>query len=114
MSAYLRAQAAATSGARMRVFDWIKAAQLIKERNPEEVYAGLGEDWENTSGVIYRSGHPTPLSGCAYLSSIWATPKIDIDCDIIDCWRYEDETGWNARTHWPEEAKAILAETGNN
>ena len=32
-------------GNEMKVFDWDKAAQLIKEHNPKEAIAGLSEDW---------------------------------------------------------------------
>jgi hypothetical protein len=27
-----------------KVFDWVKAAQILKEKNPYEAYAGLLED----------------------------------------------------------------------
>jgi hypothetical protein len=33
-----------------KVFDWNKAARLIRENDIVNAYAGLAEDWNDTSG----------------------------------------------------------------
>jgi len=110
MRAY--AMALANRGKEQMVFDWEKAARLIVERKPQKVSAGLSGDWEYTGGTIYRNGAPVPAEDTyTYLSSTWATPEIDIDGDVIDCFRMEGQTaGWDAHTYWPDSARAILAE----
>ena len=35
------------------VFDWNKAATLIKDRKPKNASAGLRGDWEYTGDTIY-------------------------------------------------------------
>lgn len=106
MSAFAKAQAA--QGSKQRVFDWEKAARLIKERKPETASAGLGSDWEWTGGTIFADGKPV-IDSYTFLSSNWATPELDMDGDVVDCWRWEDETpGWGSDTKWPTEALKIL------
>jgi hypothetical protein len=92
------------------VFDWIKAAQIIAERNPAEAVAGLSSDMEWTSGTIWRDGIPVPKENTyTYLASTWATPVLEIDGEEIPCFRMESETpNWNESTYWPEEARAAL------
>lgn len=96
-----------------RVFDWDKAAKIIKERKPDYASAGLLEDWEWTGGVIYENGKPNK-SEYTYLSSTWATPVLIIstedDIEKIECWVWENETNWNAKTKWPKSALDILTE----
>ena len=97
-------------GNELKIFDWDKAAKLIKERKPEYASAGLDEDWEWTGGVIYENNEPV-TDAYTYLSSTWATPKLCIDGDFIDCYKMEHEVpGWNAETKWPESALMILNE----
>lgn len=107
LQAFARATAAG-SQAKIRVFDWIKAAQWIVEKQPENVSAGLGGDWEWTGGRIYADGKPVPAEDTyVYLSSNWAIPEID--GDVIDCWVYAGEgNNWNSDTYWPQEALDIL------
>lgn len=94
----------------IKVFDWVKAARLIKERNPERVEAGLYEYW-TLSGSIYDHGK-VQNGGFACFASNWATPVSDFcndDEDFIECWKYQHEVpDWNENTIWPEEALAIL------
>lgn len=93
------------------VFDWVKAAQLIKERHPKVAAAGLARDWEYTGGSIWRDGRPVPQDDTyTYLASTWATPELDMDGDIVDCYVMEDATSWDEHTYWPEEALAIAVE----
>lgn len=106
LSAYARALA--SRGQPHMTFDWEKAAALIAERQPDYASAGLAGDWENTGGLIYRAGQPV-LDDYTYLSSTWATPELDMDGDVVECWRYENETpGWDQHTKWPDVAIAAL------
>ncbi len=89
------------------VFDWDKAARLIKERQPQEASAGLSQDWEWTGGAIYKDGAPVTDS-YTYLQSTWATPELDMDGDVVDCFCMKPDCIWNENTKWPESALAIL------
>lgn len=110
MAAFLRGQIARASGAKLRVFDWDRAAQIIVEKHASDAEAGLAEDWGWTADHILADGKPTAERGGTYLASTWATPTLEIDGERIECWRYEDEApGWDAETFWPESAKAILS-----
>lgn len=99
---------AANRGKPCKVFDWEKAARLIKERNPKKASAGLSEDWEYTAGTIYRDGEPV-YDSYTYLASTWATPELEMDGETFDCYRMEDEGEWGASTKWPDEALRILS-----
>lgn len=94
----------------LMVFDWDKAAQLIKERGSKQASAGLAGDWEWTGGDIMQDGKPVLRDDSyTYLASTWATPELDIDGWRIDCFRMQSETPeWDAETTWPESALAIL------
>ena len=108
--AMLFAAAAITRNAVGKVFDWDKAAQLIRERKPNVAGAGLRGDWEWTGGVIYRDGQPV-LDSYTYLYSAWATPELELDGELIECWREPTEQlGWGSDTKWPESALRILNE----
>ena len=101
----------ANRGNELKVFDWDKAARLIKERKPDYASAGLDEDWEWTGGAIYRDNKPV-TDDYTYLASTWATPMIFIDDEFIDCYKMEHEVpNWNAETKWPDSALKILNET---
>lgn len=97
-------------GKELMVFDWEKAARLIKERNAREASAGLSGDWEYTGGDILQDGKPIPREETyTYLASTWATPELEIDGEIIPCYRMQSETpNWDSDTFWPEEARNIL------
>lgn len=90
-----------------KVFDWLKAAKIIKERKPKQVLAGLENDFEWTGGVIFENGKPI-YDSYTYLYSRWAIPQMEIDGELIDCWLSEHVTDWSASTKWPKEALAIL------
>jgi hypothetical protein len=108
LAAFIKGEA--NRGKELMVFDWDKAARIIKERNVKEASAGLSHDWEWTGGQILDNGKPTPKEDTyTYLSSTWATPELEIDCEIIDCYKMQSETpDWNANTYWPESALKIL------
>lgn len=96
-------------GKEMMVFDWDKAARLIKERKPECASAGLRDDWEYTGGTIYEDGKPV-MDNYTYLSSTWAVPELSMDGDIVECFRMEHEVpGWGSDTKWPQSALNILS-----
>lgn len=108
MSAFLKGQASRFN--RVKVFDWDKAAQRIKETKCKSASAGLSGDWEYTGGSIFENGKPVNEEDTyVYLSSTWATPELDLDGYIEDCWIYQDESpGWGSKTYWPESALKIL------
>ena len=104
-------------GALVKIFDWVKAAKILKERNPAVAHAGLREDWENTAGVVWMAGKPVRDTDC-YLASVWATPCLAMfmpigangsDVVTVDCWETDiDRPEWTGSTLWPEEAMVIL------
>ena len=98
----------ATKNRPRMVFDWEKAARLIKERNATEARAGLSGDWEYTGGTIFADGKPD-MESYTYLASTWATPELEIDGERMDCFRMEsDVPGWDEVTKWPESALMLL------
>lgn len=104
------ARGEANRGKEEMVFDWIKAAEIISERNPVCVSAGLRDDWEWTGGLIFSHGKIVEKKETyTYLASTWAVPELDIDGDVIACWKMQSETpGWDAKTYWPDEARSIV------
>ena len=105
------ALAQANKGGVGKVFDWDKAASIIKERKAERAMAGLAEDWFWTADVIYEDYKPF-LDAGPYLASLWATPVIILDDDDegIECWRRMDTCDWTSGTVWPRSALAKLKE----
>lgn len=101
--------ALANAGAEHKIFDWDKAARIIKERKPHEAAAGLRWDWEYTGGIIYADGKPV-FDGDTYLGSNWAVPELEIDGEIIECYVMASQTEFNANTIWPQSALEILKE----
>ena len=108
MSAF--AMSLTAKGKEQMVFDWDKAAQLIRERKPQSASAGLAGDWEYTGGIIYEDGKPVPKeSTYVYLSSNWATPELEIDGVTIPCFKMQNVApDLDAHTYWPESAITIL------
>jgi hypothetical protein len=112
LSAFARGEA--NRGKDLMVFDWDKAARYIKENNILDASAGLSGDWEWTGGEILRNGKPVPREDTyTYLASTWATPKLDADDDMINCYIMKsdvpEEWGTNyASIYWPESALKIL------
>ena len=110
MSAFIRGQA--NRGKEMMVFDWNKAARLIKERNAKKAGAGLRDDWGWTGGKILENGKPVPKEDTyTYLASTWAVPELELGREVIPCYLMESETDeWDSGTYWPESALKILRE----
>lgn len=98
---------AANKGKEKRVFDWVSAAKIIKEKNPRIAEAGLQGDFEHTSGVIYEDGKAVRDQYC-YLASTWAIPILVMDDEVYECFLMEEQTEYNQNTMWPEEALAII------
>ena len=98
-------------GKELMVFDWIKAAKLIKKRKPLHASAGLKNDWNWTGGEIYSRGKIILKDNTyTYLASTWAEPELEMDGEICSCYRMQSKTpGWDAKTYWPEEALLILS-----
>lgn len=95
-------------GREPKVFDWVKAARIIRESGKSRARAGLQGDWDYTGGVIYQDGEPVKET-CTYLSSTWAIPELLIGGKLIECWLWEkDSHGWDAYTEWPDEALEAL------
>ena len=82
----------------MKYLDWEKAKQLIKEHPDSIIYAGLMEDWEWTSGLIYAQGNF--YDGYVYGASCWATPILDIDGEEVECWTYEETKEGSGKPDW--------------
>jgi hypothetical protein len=107
----------ANRGNKMKVFDWNKAAQIIKDRHASHASAGLSGDWEYTGGSILEDGKPVDKDETyVYLASTWATPELEIDYDTVDCFVMEDDVppAWTdggddfASVYWPKSALDIL------
>lgn len=95
-----------------KVFDWDKAARLIKQNKPSVVEAFLAGDEGYTGGKIFLNGKPVPHEDTyTYLASLWATPKMRMDGVEIECWILKSESpDWDSDTYWPESALKILDE----
>ena len=97
----------ANKGKPLMVFDWDKAARLIVERKAKQARAGLSGDWEWTGGQIWN-GKPD-MEDYTYLASTWATPEVEIDGEVEDCFVMQSEQpDWDAKTKWPESALKIV------
>ena len=104
----------ANRGKEPMVFDWNKAAELIRDRKPEIAMAGLQSDWEWTGGTIYENGLPVTDS-YTYLSSTWAVPELMLDWDIVPCYKMQSEVpDWGSDTKWPQSALNIVKGVTNN
>lgn len=99
----------ANRGKPLMVFDWDKAARLIRDRKPRVAEAGLAGDWGYTGGAIFADGKPVTDS-YTYLASTWATPQISLDGNVEDCYKMQKDTPeWDSDTKWPESALKILS-----
>lgn len=99
----------ANRGKEEMVFDWDKAAMLIRERKPKYASAGLRSDWEYTGGTIYKDGKPV-MDDYTFLASTWAVPELNMDGYIVECYRMKHEVPrWNPTTKWPKSALDILS-----
>ena len=96
-----------------KVFDWEKAAKIIRNLNPDVcVSAGIrGND--GTIDSIFENGKPV-TDGIAYLESWCGTPVLIIVDDHYDveipCYIFKNECeyDWDGQTLWPQMALDIL------
>ena len=94
-----------------KVFDWVRAAKIIKEKGADSASAGLQSDWEWTGGDILKDGEPIPEKETyVHLTSTWAIPELNIEGEITECYLMESESTWKYGAYWPEEALKILGE----
>jgi hypothetical protein len=100
--AFARGEAARRAGAKQRVFDWIKAADLIAANPSATYYAGLSGDLEHTGGCIWRDGKP--VFQYTYLSSCWAAPVLYSDDESEVVCETGEESGFTSDSKWPDEA----------
>jgi hypothetical protein len=100
----------ANEGKELMVFDWDRAATLIKIASEESsdvlAEAGLAGDWKYTGGVIYDN--QIDDDSYTYLVSIWARPTLVLNGEEIECWLYKDDATFDSGTKWPQSARDIL------
>ena len=77
---------------KMKYIDWIKVEQAVKEHPDSVIYAGLQEDWNNTSGLVFA--HGKFYDGYVFGASVWATPIVDVDGEEIECWTHNKPKGF--------------------
>ena len=91
-----------------KVFDWNKAASLIRTHRPSVAIAGLSGDMEYTSDIIFENKKPVKNADI-YLASTWAVPVLLIDGTAFECYKMAHEVPrWGAKTIWPKSALEIL------
>ena len=91
----------------IKVFDWDKAAKILRDSKATYAGAGLSGDWECTGGCILRDGKIVE-DDYTYLSSTWATPQLSVDGEVMTCWKWQKGSGWDSGTKWPDSARAIF------
>jgi len=69
----------------LKIFDWIKAAKIIKENNIQNASIGLGVTLDNTISIL-QNGKPIEIAGGVFLSSDYNPVLINNDSgEIINC-----------------------------
>ena len=92
----------------MKYMDWGKVQQIVNEHPNSVIYAGLMEDWNNTSGLVFARGKY--YRGYVYGCSFWATPIVDVDGEEIECWTYEETKEGYSRPDWWGNGQELLSE----
>ena len=92
----------------MKYMDWQKVQEIVDKHPNSVIYAGLMEDWYNTSGLIYAEGKY--YDGYVYGSSVWATPIVDVDGKEIECWTYEQTEEGSGKPFWWGNGQELLDE----
>jgi hypothetical protein len=85
-------------------FDWIRAAERIKEVQPQRAVAGLHDDMFWTSDCIYKDGEPQMDAMC-YLTSYHAVPCLVLDGVSEECYKDGHQ---DPKLLWPDEALEVL------
>ncbi len=101
----------------LKIFDWIKAAKIIKENNIQNASIGLGVTLDDTT-LIFQNGKPIKIFGNMFLSSESNPVLIDNDSgEIINCFFSINEQDIPSSTEviklsgWPKVAVDIIKET---
>ena len=94
----------------MKYMDWRRAHTIIQKRAEFDkditVMAGLREDWNNTSGIVYEDGEFVTYD-YVYASSRWATPILDFDGEEVECYTTTEPDGFTTDTpNWWGTIKA--------
>lgn len=106
---FLGAEAIATKPLdKMKYMDWKKVQQIVDEHPNSVIHAGLMEDWNCTSGLIFAKGEY--YDGYVYGASIWATPIVDVDGEEIECWTYEKTKEGSSKPDWWGNGKPLKSE----
>lgn len=92
----------------MKYMDWDKVQKIVDEHPDSVIYAGLMEDWNNTSGLIFARGQY--YSGYVYGCSVWATPIVDVDGEEIECWTHEKTEWGHGKPTWWGNGQKLLDE----
>lgn len=92
----------------VKYMDWQKVQQIVNENPNSVIYAGLMEDWNNTSGLIYAKGQY--YDGYVYGCSTWATPIVDVDGEEIECWTFEKTEETSEKPSWWGNGQELLDE----
>lgn len=99
------------------VFDWDKAARIIRDRKPLSAVAGLERDWPNVAVEIYREGkieeYDDDTMFMGYRASMWDVPLLrlyfsDKHTEDYVCYVTESQTEWDVETWWPQSARDIM------
>ena len=93
----------------LMVFDWERAAQIIRDRGPKTAEAYLETDYFWTGSDIYQDGKPI-LDATPYLHSTWARPMLILNGEEpgIACFKMENEVSWSGKDCWPGQSLKIL------
>ena len=101
LSGFFGAEAIATKPiGEMKYMDWEKAKALIQKHPDSVIYAGLAEDWGNTSGLIFAKGNF--YDGYVFGASCWATPILLIDGEEYECWTDIKTAEGHGKPDWLE------------
>lgn len=112
----IQAEEAKRNGNTEKVFDYDKAAAIIKEKyqshNDLVAEAGLQGDWIYTGGIIFEKGKPTNRY-YTYLTSNWAIPTLILsyngkEQEEIECYTEDENTRFTEHNTWDEQSLNIL------
>ena len=91
-----------------KYMDWKRVQQIVSANPDSVIYAGLQEDWNNTSGLIFAKGKFYD-GGSFYGSSNWATPIVDVDGCEIECYTYEKTEEDYRMPKWWGDGQPLLS-----
>ena len=86
-------------GSQIRIFDWLKAAEIITENNVMNAEAFIKGDESRTAGRIINDGKLV-ADHDAILESYCSVPTLrDIDTmEEWECYKYRPATNWTAES----------------